>query len=44
LLVIEVADSSLEYDRGRKAAAYARSGIPELWIVRLGERSRFRVP
>jgi Uma2 family endonuclease len=30
---------SLQYDRGRKAAAYARAGIPTLWIVDLGERS-----
>lgn len=33
LLVIEVADSSLAYDRGQKAAAYAASGIPNYWIV-----------
>jgi Uma2 family endonuclease len=39
VLVIEVADTSLQYDRGRKAAAYARAGIPALWIVDLGERS-----
>ena len=41
LLVIEVADSSLEYDRGRKAQAYARSGIPELWIVDLASEVVF---
>ena len=37
LLVIEVSDSgfSLTYDRGRKAACYARSGIPECWVVDL---------
>ena len=34
-LVIEVADSSLEYDRGRKAAAYAAAGVSEVWIVDL---------
>ena len=33
LLVIEVADSSLEYDLGDKALAYARAGMPELWVV-----------
>lgn len=32
LLVIEVADSSLAYDRDVKAGMYARHGIPELWI------------
>ena len=33
LLVAEVAVSSLAYDRGRKAEAYARAGIAEYWIV-----------
>jgi hypothetical protein len=36
LLVVEVADSSLGYDRQVKALLYARAGIPELWIVDLG--------
>lgn len=34
-LIIEVADSSLEYDREVKAALYAEAGIPEYWIVNL---------
>jgi Uma2 family endonuclease len=38
LLLIEVADTSLFYDRTQKAAAYAASGIPELWIVNLLDR------
>ncbi len=39
LLVIEVADSSLSYDRQAKAPPYARANIPELWIVDInGER------
>lgn len=33
LLVIEVADTSLEYDRTVKQRLYARAGIPEMWIV-----------
>lgn len=33
LLVIEVADTSLSYDRGRKAALYARYGVRELWSI-----------
>ena len=33
LLVIEVSDSTLRYDREVKAALYARYGAPELWIV-----------
>ncbi len=35
LLVVEVADLSLAYDRTRKLAAYARAGIPEYWILDL---------
>jgi Uma2 family endonuclease len=35
LLIAEIADSSLEYDRGVKAAVYAAAGIPEYWIVDL---------
>ena len=33
LLLVEVSDSSLRYDRGRKLDAYARAGIREVWIV-----------
>ena len=33
LLLVEVADSSLAFDRGRKRALYARFGIREYWIV-----------
>src|SRR5207248_2597503 len=36
VLVIEVADSSLDYDTRVKAALYAMAGIPEMWIVDLG--------
>ena len=32
LLLVEVADSSLAYDRGPKLALYARHGVPEVWI------------
>ncbi len=35
LLLIEVADSSLAYDRNVKRSLYARHGIPEFWIVNL---------
>jgi Uma2 family endonuclease len=35
VLVVEVADVSLAYDRIRKLAAYARAGIPEYWILDL---------
>ena len=33
LLVIEVAETSLAYDRGKKAALYAEAGIPEYWVA-----------
>ena len=33
LLVVEVADSSLRYDRSEKVPRYARAGIPETWLV-----------
>lgn len=36
LLLIEVADTSLEHDRN-KLALYAEAGIPEVWIVNLQE-------
>ena len=35
LLVVEVSDSSLEFDRTRKARIYARAGIAEYWIFNL---------
>lgn len=37
-LAIEVADSSLSYDRNKKVAAYAGSGIGEYWIINLVDR------
>src|SRR5262249_9233478 len=35
LLVIEVADNSLAYDRDVKVPLYSRCGIPEAWLVDL---------
>jgi Uma2 family endonuclease len=32
-LVVEIADSSLNYDLGRKAGMYAGFGIAELWVI-----------
>ncbi len=32
-LVVEIADSSLGYDLGRKARLYAGFGIAELWVI-----------
>jgi Uma2 family endonuclease len=33
LLVVEIVDSSLSYDVGRKAALYASFGVRELWVI-----------
>lgn len=33
MLLIEVSDSTLQYDRKVKLPLYARAGIPEVWIV-----------
>lgn len=35
VLVVEVADSSQLHDRKRKAAVYARAGLPDYWIANL---------
>ena len=39
LLVIEVADSSLRYDREAKLPLYAAAGIPESWLVDVAAQS-----
>ena len=46
LLLIEVADTSLDLDRDVKSLLYARAGIRELWVLALGERRvhRYRGP
>lgn len=35
LLIIEVADSSLDFDQKTKLPLYARAGIPEYWVIAL---------
>ncbi len=35
VLVVEVSDTTLSYDRNRKAALYASRGIEDYWIVNL---------
>jgi Uma2 family endonuclease len=46
LLVIEVSDSTVDYDRDVKAPLYARSGIREMWLVNLnaGQVEVYRQP
>jgi Uma2 family endonuclease len=36
-LLIEVADTTLAYDRGVKLPMYAANGVPEVWIVNLDD-------
>ena len=38
VLVVEVADTTLSFDRSRKAVLYARAGIQEYWLLNLKER------
>jgi Uma2 family endonuclease len=38
LLLIEVADTSISYNREIKIPLYARHGIPEVWLVDVGNR------
>jgi Uma2 family endonuclease len=37
-LVVEVAETSLAFDRGEKGSLYARGGIRDYWIVNLVDR------
>lgn len=37
VLIVEVTDTTLSYDRERKARLYAKAGIPEYWIINLLE-------
>jgi Uma2 family endonuclease len=36
-LIIEVADTTLAYDRDLKVPLYARDGVPEVWVVDLNK-------
>lgn len=39
LLILEVADTSLAFDRTAKASLYARVGIAEYWVLNLAEET-----
>lgn len=41
VLLIEIAVSSLDYDRKVKAAIYARHGVREFWVIDANERKTF---
>jgi Uma2 family endonuclease len=38
VLIVEVAESSVSFDRGRKGSLYARAGLEDYWIVNLVDR------
>jgi len=38
VLVVEVSDTTLRYDRYRKASLYAQAGIPDYWLLNLPRR------
>jgi Uma2 family endonuclease len=38
VLIVEIADTTLEYDRQGKGSLYARTGIRDYWILNLGNR------
>lgn len=37
-LAIEISDSTLSFDMGRKLRLYARAGVPEYWVVDVNAR------
>ena len=43
LLAVEVADSTLKFDRDVKSAMYARSGVRELWVVDVAAQQILRL-
>jgi Uma2 family endonuclease len=46
LLIVEISDTTLSHDRGRKASLYAAARIQDYWIVNLVDRQLeiYRVP
>jgi Uma2 family endonuclease len=38
-LILEIAESSLDYDRQHKGSLYARAGVQDYWIVNLIDRA-----
>jgi Uma2 family endonuclease len=41
VLVVEVSDTTLRFDRGVKALLYARAGIAEYWVLDVGGRALY---
>jgi Uma2 family endonuclease len=42
LLIIEIAESSIDYDRDLKSRLYAAAGVPEYWLADLTDHSLTR--
>ncbi len=38
LLLVEVSDTTIGFDRGRKAAVYAEAGVADYWVLNVQER------
>lgn len=38
-LIVEVSDSTIDYDLGRKAALYAKAGVSEYWVADVKART-----
>jgi Uma2 family endonuclease len=38
VLIVEISDTTLSYDRNRKGSLYARAGIKDYWIVNVTDR------
>jgi len=38
LLIVEVSDTTIGYDRGVKLGLYAQANVPEVWIVNLADK------
>lgn len=38
-MLVEVSDTTLNYDRGRKLPLYARAEVPESWLIDLQAES-----
>ena len=39
LLLVEVSNTTLDYDRGEKLSAYGVAGLAEVWIVNVNDRA-----
>ena len=39
VLVVEISDTTLRFDRNTKAGQYARAGIPDYWILNINART-----